>query len=75
MQCLQDLTEVDPLLKQGDAEAGSDSPHSWYVKYKDVNASHGSSDRLERQTQYIQSFAGQAKSAFKADVCHASYTV
>lgn len=68
VQCLQDLTEVDPLLKQGESLKLEGQSAFWYVKYKDVNASHGSSDRLERQTQYIQSFVGQAKSAFKADV-------
>lgn len=68
VQCLQDLTEADPLLKQGETLKLEGQSAFLYVKYKDVNASHGSSDRLERQTQYIQAFVGQAKSAFKADV-------
>ena len=66
--CLQDLTEADPLLKPGETVRLEGQSAFWYVKYKDMNSSHGSSDRLARQTQYIQSFVEQAKAAFKADV-------
>lgn len=62
---LEDLTQRDQSLVEGESVHLEGESAFWYVKYRDTNVFGSADKRLERQKQYLTEFIGAAKSAMK----------
>lgn len=62
---LEDLTQRDQSLVEGESVHLEGESAFWYVKYRDTNVLGSADKRLERQKQYLNEFIGAAKSAIK----------
>lgn len=62
---LEDLTQRDQSLVEGESVHLEGESAFWYVKYRDTNVFGSADKRLERQKQYLNEFIGAAKSAIK----------
>lgn len=62
---LEDLTQRDQSLVEGESVHLEGESAFWYVKYRDTNVFGSADKRLERQKQYLNEFIGAAKSAMK----------
>lgn len=62
---LEDLTKKDPSLIEGRQVHLEGQSAFWYVKYRDTGITGSADGRLERQKQYLKSFADAAKAAVK----------
>lgn len=65
---LQDLTQVDEALKEGEEVHLMGKSAFWYVKYRDIREFASADRRLDRQKQYLNAFIGKAKSAVKGNI-------
>lgn len=62
---LEDLTQRDQSLVEGESVHLEGESAFWYVKYRDTNVFGSADKRLERQKQYLNEFIGAAKKAIK----------
>lgn len=62
---LEDLTQRDQSLVEGESVHLEGESAFWYVKYRDTNVFGSADRRLERQKQYLNGFIGAAKSTMK----------
>jgi len=62
---LEDLTKRDPSLVKGSQVHLEGQSAFWYGKYRDTSMIGSADGRLERQKQYLKSFADAAKAAVK----------
>lgn len=62
---LEDLTKRDPSLSKGSQVHLEGQSAFWYVKYRDTSIEGSADGRLERQKQYLKSFADSAKTAVR----------
>jgi LCP family protein required for cell wall assembly len=60
---LEDLTKIDASLSKGSQVHLEGESAFWYVKYRDTSVKGSADTRLERQKQYLKSFADAAKAA------------
>lgn len=65
---LEDLTQKDKSLKEGETVHLEGESAYWYVKHRDTSIFASADKRLERQKQYLTAFIESAKSAVKNDL-------
>lgn len=65
---LEDMTVLDPRLKEGELVHLEGLWAFWYLQYRDTSIFGSADGRLERQKQYLTAFISKAKEAVKQDI-------
>ena len=72
VEVLEDLTDKDESLVEGERVHLTGKSAFWYVKYRNTHEFGSADGRLARQKQYLGAFIGAAKEAVKKDLTAAA---